>query len=84
MLFRMLWATAEYETELRKARQAEGIADAKAKGPDSPFKGCPPSIVAAEVKALRNEGLTPTTIGKRLWIARSSGFRLLGLGEEVA
>lgn len=78
MFFGMLGAIAEFETELRKARQAEGIASAKAKGPASPFKGRPPSIDPAKVKALRDEGLTPTAIGKRLGIARSSVYRLLG------
>lgn len=74
---------AEFETELRKARQAGGTAAAKVKGPASPFKGRPTSVNAIKVKALRDEGLTPTAIGKRLGIARSSVYRLLGKGEEV-
>ncbi len=84
MFFGMLGAIAEFETELRKARQAEGIAAAKAKGPLSPFKGRPATIDAVKVKALRHEGLTPTAIGETLGIARSSVYRLLGEGEAAA
>lgn len=77
LFFGMLGAIAEFETELRKARQKEGIAAAKAKGKDSPYKGRPSSIDADKVKALRAEGLTPTAIGQKLGIARSSVYRLL-------
>ena len=39
LFFNMLGAIGEFETELRKARQREGIDAALAKGPDSPFRG---------------------------------------------
>ena len=50
----MLGVFAEFETNLRRERQMEGIAAAKAKGV---YKGRPASIEAASVAALKTEGL---------------------------
>jgi DNA invertase Pin-like site-specific DNA recombinase len=49
----MLGVFAEFETAIRKERQAEGIAAAKAAGV---YKGCPPSIKADAVAALKTRG----------------------------
>jgi DNA invertase Pin-like site-specific DNA recombinase len=84
MFFTMLSAVAEFETEIRKARQREGIDAALAKGSDSPFKGRPQSIEADKVTALKAEGLTPTAIAKRLSIARSSVYRLLERQKDAS
>lgn len=74
--FGMLGVFAEFETNLRKERQMEGIAKAKAKGV---YRGRKPSIDVAEVKRLREaEGLGATEIAKRLGIARTSVYRLVG------
>lgn len=80
MFFTMLSAVAEFETEIRKARQREGIDAALAKGADSPFKGRPATIDAEKVAGLRQQGMTPTAIAKELGIARSSVYRYLGTG----
>ena len=55
-------------------RQREGIARAKAEGR---YKGRPPSIDAAQIKRLHRE-LGPAEIAKKLGIARSSVYRVLG------
>ena len=71
----MLGVFAEFETNLRRERQLEGIAAAKARGV---YKGRKPSIDAAEVKRLRDEeGLGPTAISRRLGIGRASVYRVL-------
>jgi DNA invertase Pin-like site-specific DNA recombinase len=70
----MLGVFAEFETNLRRERQLEGIAKAKAEGI---YKGRPPTIDVDEVKALRDQGLGATEIAKRLKIARASVYRLL-------
>jgi DNA invertase Pin-like site-specific DNA recombinase len=70
----MLGVFAEFETNLRKERQLEGIAAAKAKGV---YKGRPPSIKAAEIAALKAEGLGATEIAARLKIGRASVYRVL-------
>jgi DNA invertase Pin-like site-specific DNA recombinase len=77
LFFTVLGAFGEFEASIRAERQREGIDAALAKGGDSPFKGRPPSIDHEQVQALREDGLTPTEIGNRLGIARSSVYRLM-------
>lgn len=71
----MLGVFAEFETNLRRERQMEGIRSAKERGI---YKGRRPTIDVAEVQRLRNDGLTPTAIAKRLGIGRASVYRVLG------
>lgn len=71
----MLGVFAEFETNIRKERQLEGIAKAKAEGV---YKGRKPSINTAELMALKAEGLGATEIAKRLGIGRASVYRILG------
>jgi DNA invertase Pin-like site-specific DNA recombinase len=71
----MLGVFAEFETNLRRERQMEGIAKAKAEGV---YKGRKPSIDAAQVRALAAEGLGATEIARRLSIGRASVYRMLG------
>ncbi|MFY0681501.1 MAG: recombinase family protein [Thalassovita sp.] len=78
LFFTMLGAFAEFEASIRADRQREGIDAALAKGDDSPFKGRPATIDGEMVKRLRQEGMSPTAIGKHLGIARSSVYRYLG------
>lgn len=82
LFFNMLGAIGEFETELRKARQRDGIDAALAKGVDSPFKGRPATIDAEKIGILREQGLTPTAIAKELGIARSSVYRYLNSGRD--
>jgi DNA invertase Pin-like site-specific DNA recombinase len=74
----MLGVFAEFETNLRKERQLEGIAKAKAAGV---YKGRPASIDVAEVRALKAQGQGPSEIAKALKIGRASVYRLLGAGR---
>jgi DNA invertase Pin-like site-specific DNA recombinase len=71
----MLSVFAEFETNLRKERQAEGIAKAKEKGV---YKGRKPSIDADAIESLRREGMGATQIAKSLGIGRASVYRVLG------
>lgn len=72
----MLGVFAEFETNLRRERQLEGIRAAKARGV---YKGRKPSIDAAEVLRMRrDEKLGPAAIARRLGIGRASVYRLLG------
>ena len=65
---------AEFETNLRKERQLEGIAKAKAAGV---YKGRPASINPAQVQRLKAEGWGPTQIARKLGIGRASVYRAL-------
>jgi DNA invertase Pin-like site-specific DNA recombinase len=53
-------SVAEFETEVSKARQREGIDAALAKGPDSPFEGRPATIDSEKIRALHLTGMSPT------------------------
>ena len=69
----MLGVFAEFETNLRRERQLEGISAAKARGV---YKGRKPSIDAGEVLRLRHdEKLGPAAIARRLGIGRASVYR---------
>ena len=70
----MLGVFAEFETNLRRERQVEGIAKAKAAGV---YRGRKPSVDAVEVKRLKAEGLGASQIAKRLKIGRASVYRVL-------
>ena len=70
----MLEVFAEFETNLRRERQLEGIAKAKAAGV---YKGRKPSIDPEQVRRLKADGLGPTEIAKRLNIGRASVYRML-------
>ena len=74
----MLGVFAEFETNLRKERQLEGIAAAKARGV---YKGRPPTIDAGAVRRLAGQGIGGTEIARQLKISRASVYRLL---EAVA
>ncbi len=73
--FQMLGVFAEFETNLRRERQMEGIQKAKAAGV---YKGRKATIDPLEIKRLKeDEGLGATEIAKRLGIARTSVYRAL-------
>ena len=70
----MLGVFAEFETNLRKERQAEGIAKVKAAGV---HKGRSPSIDASRVRELKEKGFGASEIAKALKIGRASVYRAL-------
>lgn len=71
----MLGVFAEFETNLRRERQLEGIAKAKAAGV---YKGRKPTVDVVRVRALKHEGFGPSAIAKTLRIGRASVYRALG------
>lgn len=71
----MLGVFAEFETNLRRERQLEGIAAAKARGV---YCGRKRSIDPAEVHRLRvEEKLGATEVARRLGVGRASVYRAL-------
>jgi DNA invertase Pin-like site-specific DNA recombinase len=70
----MLSVFAEFETNLRKERQMEGIAKAKEKGV---YKGRKPSVDIDKVKELKESGLGASQIARELKIGRASVYRAL-------
>ncbi|MCJ2069240.1 recombinase family protein [Methylobacterium sp. J-030] len=70
----MLGVFAEFETAIRRERQLEGVAKAKAEGI---YKGRKPTIDAERIKALASQGMGATAIAKELNVARASVYRLM-------
>jgi DNA invertase Pin-like site-specific DNA recombinase len=71
----MLGVFAEFETNLRRERQLEGIASAKVRGV---YKGRKPSIDPVKIKQMKADGMGPSAIAKALKIGRASVYRALG------
>lgn len=69
----MLGVFAEFETNLRRERQADGIAKAKGEGK---YRGRRATIKAASIAALEAQGLGASAIARRLGIGRASVYRL--------
>lgn len=70
--FDMLGVFAEFETNLRRERQAEGIKAAKRKGV---YRGRPPKIDMATIQAKLGAGLSPTEIAREMGISRGSVYK---------
>ena len=78
----MLGVFAEFETNLRRERQLEGIAAAKARGV---YRGRKPSVDVAEVQRLRlEEKLGASEIARRLGVGRASVYRALARHGQPA
>jgi DNA invertase Pin-like site-specific DNA recombinase len=75
----MLGVFAEFETNLRKERQLEGISATKARGV---YKGRPATIDPDAIAVLQAQGLRATEIAKRLGVGRASVYRVLMVGDR--
>jgi DNA invertase Pin-like site-specific DNA recombinase len=71
----MLMVFSEFETNIRRERQMEGIEKAKTRGV---YKGRKPSIDKEKVKEMAAQGVGATEIAKSLGIGRASVYRALG------
>ena len=74
LMLSILGAVAQFENDIRRERQMEGIAKAKAEGR---YKGRPASIDPNNVKALKQQGMGASQIAKELKIGRASVYRVL-------
>ncbi len=83
LVFNIFGSVAEFEREVMLERQREGIAKAKAEGK---YKGRQPTARAKsqEVLQLKDQGVTPTEIAKRLNIGRASVYRILRERPDAA
>lgn len=72
LLLGVLASIAEFEADIRRERQREGIDRAKAAGV---YRGRKPSVDLAAVRALHKDGVGPSDIAKRLGIGRASVYR---------
>lgn len=74
----ILGAVAEFETDIRKERQRDGIEKAKAAGV---YKGRPAKIIREDVQRLLGLGKGATEVAKELGIGRASVYRVMKAGE---
>lgn len=81
LMLNILASFAEFETDIRKERQRDGIAKAKEAGK---YRGRPPFIDIAQIRALEATGLGPADIARQLGIGRASVYRLKAAQGEAA
>jgi len=74
LMLAILGAVAEFENDIRRDRQREGIEKAKAKGV---YKGRAPSVDVDRVQALKADGMGAAAIAREMGIARASVYRAL-------
>ena len=70
----MLGVFAEFETNLRRERQMEGIAKAKKRGV---YKGRKPSVDKSQIIELHKMGMGATAITKELNVSRATVYRAI-------
>ncbi|MGQ2943707.1 MAG: recombinase family protein [Blastomonas fulva] len=70
----ILGAVAEFEADIRKERQRDGIDRAKANGV---YRGRKPSIDTNRIETLMAAGMNPAAIAREMGIGRASVYRLV-------
>ena len=73
--FDMLGVFAEFETNLRRERQAEGIVAARRRGV---YRGRPPTIDMDQIRARIAEGQSPTRHAREMGISRGTVYKAKG------
>lgn len=76
LLLNILASFAEFETDLRRERQRDGIDKAKAAGV---YKGRPITIEGDKIRSMRASGIGPADIARSLGIGRASVYRHLNV-----
>lgn len=77
LLFSIMGAFAQFERDLIRERQLEGIAQAKKRGA---YKGRKPKLTAAQVQELRDaasKGTSKTLLAEQFHISRKTVYELL-------
>lgn len=77
LLFSIMGAFAQFERDLIRERQLEGIAQAKKRGA---YKGRKPKLIPAQVQELReaaSKGTSKTLLAERFGISRKTVYELL-------
>lgn len=76
LMLSILGAVAQFENDIRRERQMEGIEKAKAEGR---YKGRPATIDPHQVKALHQQGMGASAIAREMNIGRASVYRALAV-----
>jgi DNA invertase Pin-like site-specific DNA recombinase len=76
LLLNILASFAEFEADIRKERQRDGIERVKREEPEK-YRGRPPSVDAARILELHGQKVRPVDIARKLGISRASVYRAL-------
>lgn len=79
LMLAILGAVAEFENDIRRERQRDGIEKAKVNGV---YRGRPPTIDEQQIASLSEAGLGATAIARRLGISRASVYRVSGAARR--
>jgi DNA invertase Pin-like site-specific DNA recombinase len=81
LMLTILAGVATWERDVMLERQREGIAKAKAEGR---YKGRAPTVArqGEEIRSMVAAGVKPAHVARRLGVARSSVYRVLGGGRR--
>lgn len=77
LLFNVLASIAEFETEIRKERQLEGIVKAKAKGIQFGRKRKTSKSDRSEIREARKSGETVSNLMRRFGLSKATIYRIL-------
>jgi DNA invertase Pin-like site-specific DNA recombinase len=83
LMFTMLGAIAEFENDLRRERQADGIAFAKSKGVQLGRKKKTTDLQVDEIRSLRVDGVLIKDLMSQFGISKATVYRILE-SEQVA
>lgn len=78
LMFHMLGAFAEFENDIRRERQLDGIAKAKTKGVRFGRKQALTAEQQSTIRRLREEGFTVPQLMDRFQVGRTTIYRALG------
>lgn len=76
LLLNILAAFAEFEADIRRERQRDGIEKVRAEHPER-YRGRRPTVDIAKIKALHAEGVGPSAIAKETGYGRMTVYRAL-------
>jgi DNA invertase Pin-like site-specific DNA recombinase len=74
LMLAILGAVAEFENDIRRERQRDGIEKAKERGV---YRGRPATIDPLAIRTMRDGGVGPSAIAASLGISRASVYRVL-------
>lgn len=77
LLLNILASFAEFEMDIRRERQKDGIEKAKEKGV---YKGRPPKLDNEKIVELHRAGVRPVDIARQLGVSRASVYRAVAAG----
>jgi DNA invertase Pin-like site-specific DNA recombinase len=79
LMLAILGAVAEFENDIRRERQRDGIEKAKGRGV---YRGRPPRIDPAIIRSMHDRGIGPSEIARTLGVSRASVYRVMSEADR--